>query len=110
MPTPPPVVHDLRTDPSAPSFEAMRKAHFPFSVLGEEIFAPYKTIPGRIAGSGAEPTAVFAIQASFVAGGLVLAFVGHHQVMDMTGISQLMGLLSKSCRREPWSCPGNIIR
>jgi len=97
------VVRDLRTDPSVPSFGAMYKARFPFGMLGEETFAPYKTIPGGIAGSGAEPTAVFAVQANFVRAGLVLVFVGHHQVMDMTGIFQLMSLLSKSCRYEAWS-------
>ncbi|KAL2126542.1 hypothetical protein VTI74DRAFT_713 [Chaetomium olivicolor] len=93
-------VRDLRDEQSAPTMDDLRQARFPFRMLHENLVAPRKTIPGGIAGSGPDPTPVFAMQANFVTGGLILTFVTHHQTMDFTGQRQVMSLLSRLCRGE----------
>ncbi|RHZ55319.1 uncharacterized protein CDV56_104691 [Aspergillus thermomutatus] len=95
------VVKDLRNDPSIPTMDALRQAHFPSSMLDESVVAPRKTIPPPDEPSDSDP--VFIVQAIFITGGLLLAFVGHHMAMDMTGQGHLMRLLSKACRNEPFS-------
>ena len=94
------LVKDLRGDGSIPTLHDLKRARFPFRMLDEDIFAPYKTLPGGVAGSGQAPTPVFAVQASFITGGLILAFVAQHQAMDLTGQCQVMSILSKMCRGE----------
>jgi trichothecene 3-O-acetyltransferase len=100
VPTPQLVVRDLRGNPSMPTMDSLKGAGFPMSMLDESIFASHPTLPGGIAGDGPEPTAVFAVQACFVEGGLVLTFVGHHQAMDFVGLVQVMRLVDKACQGE----------
>jgi hypothetical protein len=87
------VVKDLRDDSSFPSMKRLRETNFPAAYLDENIIAPQKTLPGATSG----PRPVFLLQASFIAGGLVLTFVAAHSAMDMTGQGQIMSLLSKAC-------------
>ncbi|KAK0633329.1 putative two-component sensor protein histidine protein kinase [Immersiella caudata] len=101
--TPQLVVRDLRGDPSMPTMDSLKKANFAMNMLDESIFASHPTLPGGIAGDGPEPTAVFGIQICFIKGGLVLTFVGHHQAMDFVGLVQVMRLLDKACRGDPFS-------
>ncbi|KAF9270817.1 putative trichothecene 3-O-acetyltransferase [Marasmius fiardii PR-910] len=110
--TPPLVVKDLRNDPSIPSMDALRRANFPFHMLDESVIAPRNTIPTTEETKLEWP--VFALQANFITGGLVLTVVGHHSAMDMIGQGQLIHLLSKACRNEPFTIEelssGNLER
>ncbi|KAF7595689.1 hypothetical protein BBP40_005133 [Aspergillus hancockii] len=93
-------VKDFRHDSSISSMDDLRRARFPFRMLDENIIAPRKTLPGP-----AEETKslVFLIQANFIHGGLILTIVGHHSAMDMTGQGQIINLLSKACRDDPFT-------
>ena len=106
------VVKDLRNEFSAPTMEALRQASFPISMLDEDIVAPRKTLPSDAERADSAP--VFLLQANFVTGGLVLTILGHHMAMDMTGQGQMMHLLSKACRNEPFTSEelssGNVPR
>lgn len=95
------VVKDLRNDPSAPSMQTLRDAEFPMSLLDENMLCPRNTLPG----TPGEPTSrpVFFVQATFVSGGLLLSFVGQHQVMDMIGQGFLMDLLNMACHHEEFT-------
>jgi len=106
------VIKDLRHDPSAPTMDSLRQADFPFSMLDENVIAPRKTLPGP--DESALETPVFLLQANFIAGGLLLTFVGEHNVMDMTGQGQIIHLFSKACRKEQYTSEelssGNLPR
>lgn len=91
------VVKDLRNDPSI-SFSALREASFPASMLDENAIAPRKTL--TMLEPDAKDLPVFVAQANFVAGGLILTFVGHHQTLDLVGQVHIMSLLAKLCRGE----------
>ncbi len=105
-------VHDLVRDDSAgaearrchPTMDGLRQARFPMSMLDESVVAPRSTIPGQGAGweekeeAGVWP--VFLVQATFIAGGLILTFVGHHGCMDGPGQGQVVRLLSKACAAD----------
>lgn len=95
------VVKDLRDDPLIPTMDALRQSNFPSSMLDESVVAPRKTIPLPDEPNDSDP--VFIVQATFITGGLLLAFVGHHMAMDMTGQGHLMRLLSKACHNELFS-------
>jgi trichothecene 3-O-acetyltransferase len=97
------VVKDLRHDPSIPSIDTLRRANFPFSMLDENVVAPRNTLPGSSGESALVPAPVFLVQANFIKGGLLLTFVGHHMAMDMTGQGQIIHLISKACRNEPFT-------
>ena len=90
--TPSLTIRDLQQDESAPTMSSLRRARFPFRMLDEAVIAPQKTLPG------AGPRPVFAMQANFITGGLILTFVSQHQAMDLTGQCRVMSLLSKVCR------------
>ncbi|KAL0935644.1 trichothecene 3-O-acetyltransferase [Colletotrichum truncatum] len=111
--TPPLVIKDLRDTSSAPTMHALRQANFPVNMLDESIFAPRPTLPIDPA-LASEPQPVFIVQATFIKGGLVLTFLGHHQLMDGTGQAQIIDLLSKACRNEPFTeeevATGNLPR
>lgn len=94
------VVKDLRSDSSMPTMDALRQAEFPMSMLDEELICPCRTIPlpGTLDG-----LPVFLVQANFVTGGLLLSLVAEHGAMDMTGQGQIIRLLSKACRDEPFT-------
>lgn len=98
------VVKDLREDASAPTIDDLRKAGYPCSMLDESTFAPGLTLdlPTNF-GLAAESAFVFAIQANFIAGGLVLTSMSQHNVMDMTGHAQIIDWLSKACYGLPFT-------
>ena len=109
------VVKDLRHDPTAPNMTDLRQANFPSSMLDESIVAPCTTLPrSSSTESESEPAPVLILQATFIAGGLLLAIVGSHNAMDMVGQGQIMHLLSKACRDEPFTSEelssGNLPR
>ncbi|KJA18995.1 hypothetical protein HYPSUDRAFT_204912 [Hypholoma sublateritium FD-334 SS-4] len=96
--TPRLVVKDLQNDPSI-AMDTLRRARFPFIMLDENIIAPIRTLS-----SGSDDTSpVFLIQATFIPGGLLLTFVGQHNVMDMTGQGRIINLFSKACHNVEFS-------
>lgn len=105
------VVKDLRNDPSIPTMNGLRQAEFPMSMLDEEIICPCRTLPffGTF-----DEFPVFLVQANFITGGLLLSLVAEHGAMDMTGQGQIIRLLSKACRNEPFTAEevstGNLSR
>lgn len=108
------VVKDARRDESVPSMDVLRHARFPFPMLDEGVFAPRNTLPGTSGEVVPETLPVFLVQATFIAGGLVLTFLSEHNTMDMTGQGQVMHLLSKACRNVPFTpdelAVGNLAR
>ncbi len=108
------VVMDYRQQPFVPTMDDLRRAKFPFNMLDESVVAPRKTIPGGSEQSATETAPVFLLQVTLIAGGLLLTFLGQHNTMDMTGQGQIMRLLSKACRNEPFTSEelsvGNLAR
>lgn len=99
------VIKDLQNDASAPTMESLRRSNYPFSMLDEKIIAPCLTLnlPGNEFGLAATSAPVFAVQGTFISGGLILTVVGQHNVMDMTGQGRIIGLLSKACHKQPFT-------
>jgi hypothetical protein len=97
------VVKDLRIVPSAPAMDSLRKAKFPFTMLDESFIAPCMTVnpPGSSVGLVADTGPVFAVQVNFIRGGLILTFVGQHNVMDMAGQATIINWLSRACHNLP---------
>ena len=105
------VMKDLRDDLSIPSMDGLKQAEFPMSMLDEDIICPCRTLP--LPGTFNE-FPVFLVQANFITGGLLLSVVAEHGAMDMTGQGQIIRLLSKACRNEPFTAEevktGNLPR
>ncbi|KAM0427859.1 hypothetical protein ACHAPT_007318 [Fusarium lateritium] len=101
--TPPLVAKDLRDDPTAPTMEGLRTAEFPMSMFDENVIAPRKTLPIGPDYSPDNPEPVLIFQLNFIEGGLILTVNGQHGAMDMTGQGELIRLLSKACRNEPFT-------
>jgi trichothecene 3-O-acetyltransferase len=97
--TPGLVVKDLRHDRTR-SLAVLQEAQFPARLLHEDIVAPRRTIPTANEGN---VTPVFMMQTTFCPGALLLTFVGHHCVMDMTGLGQVIRLFSKACAGEAFT-------
>ena len=95
------IVKDLSHDRSDINWGALQRANFPFSMLDETILAPCKTFVYPDEPSLGLP--VFLVQATLIAGGLLLTFNAQHGSMDMTGQAQVIYLLAKACRNEPFT-------
>ncbi|EEB06320.1 trichothecene 3-O-acetyltransferase [Schizosaccharomyces japonicus yFS275] len=110
------IIKDLRDDPSVPTMDEFRKTRFPMASIKEKVVAPYSFLPhlrdGNDPDTDSDP--VFSVQMNFINGGLLLTCIGHHSVMDMTGETKVMHLLSKACHNEPFSSEelriGNLDR
>jgi len=74
------IVNDPRQDTSAPTMSHLRAIRFPCDFLEESVVAPYLTINSSQAASHPAKVSapVFAIQANFILGGLILTFVTGH--------------------------------
>lgn len=90
-------------------------AGIPASLLAESVVAPCGTFRqpnGR--GTMGPATPVFLLQANIVPGGLLLVVSGLHSCMDMAGQAQMIRLLAKACRGEPFTAEelstGNMSR
>ncbi|GJJ74583.1 trichothecene 3-O-acetyltransferase [Entomortierella parvispora] len=92
------VVKDLRNDKTAPLWQTLENSEFPMSLMDENMLCPRNTFPGTPGEPSSRPT--FLVQATLVKGGLLLSFVGHHQVMDMVGQDVVMDLLNRACHHE----------
>jgi hypothetical protein len=104
------IIKDLSHDPKIPTMDTLRRANFPFSMLDEATVAPINTLAAGTEG----PAPVFLLQANFIKGGLLLTFATQHNTMDMTGMAQMMHLLSKACHDESFTAEelriGNLER
>ncbi|KAJ5153383.1 uncharacterized protein N7482_009861 [Penicillium canariense] len=110
------IMKDVRAETSAPTMESLRKSNYPFSMLNEKLIAPCLTLnlPGTTVGLAATSAPVFAVQVTFITGGMLLTFAGQHNVMDMTGQGHIIDLLSKACHNQPFTAEelsiGNMDR
>ena len=91
------VVRDLRNTSSVATMATLQQRRFPCSLLHETNIASHTTFQQSIAGSGPEPSVVFAVQANLISGGIILTFVAHHQAMDLVAQGRIMHLLSRVC-------------
>lgn len=82
-----------------PTYQCMRQAGFPFSMLDEKVVAPRPTLPGL----DENDTPVFMVQANFVQGGVLLVFNAQHNCMDLRGQAQLIELFAQACRGQEFS-------
>ena len=81
-----------------PSYEELRKARAPMSMLDSSILSPMKGLPYYYDGS--EPRPVFILQVNWVKGGLILTSACMHNALDMTGMGHLIRLLAQALRGE----------
>ncbi|KAL8994932.1 MAG: hypothetical protein Q9169_005233 [Polycauliona sp. 2 TL-2023] len=78
------------------AYDQLREAQAPATMLDATKLAPMKGLPEHYGDSDVAP--VFMIQANFIPGGLLLCFSGMHQVMDGTGLGQLLKLFAALTR------------
>ncbi|EHY56871.1 O-acetyltransferase dmxR13 [Exophiala dermatitidis] len=100
--TPRLVVRDYRDNPDIPPMDVLRFTGFPMDMLDEIVICPIRTLAAKTAKEN-DPAPVFMVQANLIDEGLVLSFVAQHNVMDMTGLAQIMRLLSMDCHDDPYS-------
>ncbi|KAL9614219.1 MAG: hypothetical protein Q9167_001307 [Letrouitia subvulpina] len=93
----PPILRIKHLD-GFPSYEELRKARAPASKLDGSITAPMKGFPESPDPSVPKP--ILVIQANFLSGGLILCFAGMHNVMDGTGLGQVVKHFATLCRDE----------
>jgi hypothetical protein len=96
------VIKDLRSKIGIPTLEELRAAGYPVAMFNEDPIAPRKTLEMAL-GSATDPAEVFALQANYITGGLLLTIATQHNVMDMTGQAEFTRLLSKACRGEAFT-------
>jgi len=97
------VVKNLMNNDSALTMDALREANFPFSMLEEKVICPRMTLAGGLGETLLDPAPVLLLQANFITGGLLLTIVASHSTMDIVGQFQMIYLLSKACRNEPFT-------
>lgn len=108
-PTPKFIVRDHRSSPSMPTMDTLRQRRFPCSLLHESNIASHMTFQPGVAGSGPEPSVVFAVQANLISGGIILTFVAHHQAMDLVALGRIMNLLSMICNDGSMTTEDRVI-
>ncbi|KAH7362438.1 putative trichothecene 3-O-acetyltransferase [Plectosphaerella cucumerina] len=84
------VVKDQTNDDGL-TWAALEAAGFPMHMLDEGDFAPVATYTMD------SVSRVFAVQATFIPGGLILVFAGHHGALDMVGLGNVISWLSRAC-------------
>ncbi|ETN36820.1 uncharacterized protein HMPREF1541_07807 [Cyphellophora europaea CBS 101466] len=92
------ILKDLSHDQDCPDWQQQQRAGFPFRMLHETVVAGCKTLAASTFPASGLP--VFVVQANLLANGLLLTFAAQHGSMDMTGLGQVMSLLSAACRGE----------
>lgn len=95
-------VNDLTRDDSVSSSTEMRTANYPQSMLNpKKVLPPICFDPYPVDSSLFAP--VFMVQANLIRGGLLLTFVGNHQIMDATGLGYLIELFAKALRGDAFT-------
>lgn len=101
---PPLTVVELTERDGFPSLKEMTEARFPARMLDEQLIASEWTLPALNPKRKADdPYPVFAVQASFIDGGLILTFATVHTVFDFVGQAHMQALLSRACRGEAFT-------
>ncbi|KUI69821.1 Trichothecene 3-O-acetyltransferase [Cytospora mali] len=85
-----------------PSMHAIMSAGVPMAVLDGDVLAVRKGLPDGYDETD-EPAPVLVIQANIIDGGLILAFQGNHNIVDMNGLGQIIRLYAKALCGEPFS-------
>ncbi|KAI4196418.1 MAG: hypothetical protein LQ350_006563 [Teloschistes chrysophthalmus] len=80
------------------SYDDLRNAKAPASMLDGTFLAPMKGFPDRYTDTDVTP--VFIVQANFIPGGLLLCFSGMHNLMDGNGLGAVVELFAILCRGE----------
>lgn len=88
----------VRTLDNFVSYKELRDAKAPASMLDATTLAPMKGFPEHY--GDLDVTPVWIVQANFIPGGLLLCFAGMHNVMDGTGLGQLIRMFATLCRGE----------
>ncbi|KAI4180365.1 MAG: hypothetical protein L6R41_007280 [Letrouitia leprolyta] len=83
------------------SYEELRAAKAPASMLDARLLAPQKGLPEHYGDSDVTP--VWMVQANYIPGGLLLCFSGMHNTMDATGLGQTIRMFATLCRGESLS-------
>lgn len=83
-----------------PSHDELVKAKGPVTMLGGDILCPRKAFPASYEETDSDPAPVVAIQANFIKGGLLLDCAAQHNMIDMSGIEQVLRLLATLMRGE----------
>lgn len=83
------------------SYDQLRDAKAPASMLDQDVTAPMKGFPDHCGDSDITP--VLIVQANFIPGGLLLCFAGMHNCMDGTGLGQVISMFAMLCRGEQLS-------
>ncbi|KAL9068814.1 MAG: hypothetical protein Q9161_005901 [Pseudevernia consocians] len=86
-----------------PSFADIVRAGAPCSMLDGNVIAPYPGFPASYKDSAEHPASIVAIQASFVKGGLLLNFSTQHNVIDASGMMQVIQLFATAMRKDEFS-------
>jgi trichothecene 3-O-acetyltransferase len=92
--TAPEVVRVKDCTEDCPSYEELAAEEAPIQKLDGKILCPVPGFPARYDESVSGPPAACIIQINFIKGGAILVFSNQHNVMDGTGIFQVIRLLS----------------
>ncbi|PNS15369.1 hypothetical protein CAC42_628 [Sphaceloma murrayae] len=100
-------IKDLRND-GFPSFESLKEQKYPFKWLQPSMLEPptvstYAKQMIMQTWDDSDVAPVFAVQANLIDGAILLCLVGHHSLMDMTGLGILVSLFAKALRKEPFT-------
>lgn len=95
-------MNDLTKDGSVVSAAEMKKESWPKSMLDPKLLLP-RVCLGPYPMDSDLFAPVFMIQANYVRGGLLLTFVGNHQIMDATGLGYFVELYAKALRGEDFT-------
>ncbi|EKV06855.1 hypothetical protein PDIG_76280 [Penicillium digitatum PHI26] len=86
-----------------PAFADFVKSGAPCSMIDGKLIAPYPGFPVSYQGSPENPAPIIAIQANFVQGGLLLNFSAQHNVIDASGMMQVIQLFATAMRGDEYS-------
>ncbi|KAG9701273.1 hypothetical protein KCU99_g9271, partial [Aureobasidium melanogenum] len=86
-------VKDLRGGKFKPTYEELKKKHFPTSALPQDVLCPLPVFPREATG-----IPVFAAQATLIDGGLILSFCIMHLVADARTIFEILKIWAQNCR------------
>lgn len=81
-----------------PTYEQIRNADAPFSMLDGDVLCPMKGIGHAYDETTELP--VFIVQANFIQGGMLLCFASMHNALDMNGQGLVMRLFAAAGRGE----------
>lgn len=83
-----------------PSFADLVEAGAPCSMIDGKLVAAYPGFPASYQDSPQNPAPVLAIQANFIEGGLLLNFSTQHNIIDASGMMQVIQLFASAMRGE----------